>query len=246
MYGLYKYVCDGEVIYIGKSDSSIDMRIDAHAKESKFKPYLSTASIYYTLCKNPAHTTILETYLINKYKPKLNVSMKYEDDLGIEISEPKWELWTNNCDIAYKPKHQSGVKLHGKIWIKNRLDDIEYLRLEIKKLNWLKDILPLYEGLFDFEIKVPFPKGCLFSLRYNDNGDDVFWNISGHSTWNPNDDYSITHFHLAKSDADEVNFWDNYISLIAESIKKNQDGINEIIKKLKINGHMMAQAKGRM
>ena len=38
MYGLYKYVYNGEVVYIGKSDSSIDMRIDAHAKESKFKP----------------------------------------------------------------------------------------------------------------------------------------------------------------------------------------------------------------
>ena len=35
-HGLYKYVCDGEIIYIGKSNSNIDNRIAAHKSECKF------------------------------------------------------------------------------------------------------------------------------------------------------------------------------------------------------------------
>ena len=67
MFGIYKYVYNDEIIYIGKSDNSILNRVNAHVKEAKFKPYLEKAVIYYTECKNSAHTLILETFLINKY-----------------------------------------------------------------------------------------------------------------------------------------------------------------------------------
>ena len=40
--GIYKYVYNGEIIYIGKSDSKggIPNRIYGHSKEEKFQPYL--------------------------------------------------------------------------------------------------------------------------------------------------------------------------------------------------------------
>lgn len=92
---VYKYVCDNEIVYIGKSDYSLMNRICSHKEEPKFRPYIKKSAIYYAEVMNPAMSTILETYLINKYKPELNISMKYAEELGIEIPEPKWELWTN-------------------------------------------------------------------------------------------------------------------------------------------------------
>lgn len=90
---IYKYVYHDDIIYIGKSDSSLIGRIRGHEKENKFKPYLSDSQIYYFTCLNPAETTIYETFLINKYKPVLNVAMKYTHSLTMTISEPKWTIF---------------------------------------------------------------------------------------------------------------------------------------------------------
>lgn len=90
---VYKYVCNGEIIYIGKSDYSLINRLNCHKSEEKFLPYLKKTEIYYAELPNPAMATIFETYLINKYKPKLNESMKYKDEMSIDIPEPKWETW---------------------------------------------------------------------------------------------------------------------------------------------------------
>lgn len=89
-YYIYKYVYDGEVIYVGKTDSDLNARIRSHAAEFKFQKYIDKANIFYYECKNAAHTALLEIYYINKYKPKLNVSMKYDDDLEIYIKDVEW------------------------------------------------------------------------------------------------------------------------------------------------------------
>lgn len=98
---IYKYVFNNEIIYIGKSDHSFEKRIEAHSKEKSFQPYLSKSDIYYFYCNNPAETTIYETYLINKYKPKLNTAMKYEDTCIFEIKEPEWN-WFCQGKFKYK------------------------------------------------------------------------------------------------------------------------------------------------
>ena len=103
-YMVYKYVHDDEIIYVGKTNSNIISRIDYHSAEGKFQPYLENCQIFYGECKNPAHTAILETYLINKYKPILNKSMKYDDNLGIKIEEPTWVLFK---DIRQKREIKS-------------------------------------------------------------------------------------------------------------------------------------------
>lgn len=87
---IYKYVYNGEIIYIGKSDVDLWHRIKGHEKEDKFRPYLKRVKIYYFSCNNPAETTIYETYLINKYKPILNTAMKYYDTIDFNIPEPEW------------------------------------------------------------------------------------------------------------------------------------------------------------
>lgn len=250
MYGLYKYVYNGEVVYIGKSDSSIDKRIDAHAKESKFKPYLDDAVIYYALCKNPAHTTILETYLINKYKPCLNVSMKYEDDLEIEISEPKWKLWKANTVNNHINKNKKLPKPHGQTWIKNQLREISELRARIKALNWLEGMLPNFYGQYDFEIEIPLdierPDDYLnpFCLSIADRPAWCGWNISCEATYTANAKLLKRKF-LHKSDGVEEDFWNKYPVLFKKSRENYQLDINEIIERLRKNGVAMAQAKDK-
>ena len=75
-HGIYKYVYDGEIIYIGKTDRSILGRVRDHAKEAKFLPYLGNAEIYFFHCEDSIQTDIYEKVLINKYKPILNVDCK--------------------------------------------------------------------------------------------------------------------------------------------------------------------------
>ena len=90
MNGVYKYVYENEIIYIGKSDNSIIDRISAHTKEEKFAPYIDKADIYYSPCINSAHTKVVETCLINKYKPILNITDKYEESFDVGFIEPLW------------------------------------------------------------------------------------------------------------------------------------------------------------
>lgn len=90
MNGVYKYVYGNKIIYIGKSDNSIIDRISAHTKEEKFMPYIDKVDIYYSPCINPAHTKVVETCLINKYKPILNVMDKYEESFDVGFIEPSW------------------------------------------------------------------------------------------------------------------------------------------------------------
>lgn len=121
---VYKYVYNNNIIYVGKSDNSLRDRLNCHKKETKFQPYLSKSKIYYAWLANPAMTTILETYLINKYKPKLNVVMKYDYEIPFDIPEPLWKL-LNNSGIQY-------YKYEEKYYpIKNL--DIKFLESQLKR-----------------------------------------------------------------------------------------------------------------
>lgn len=37
---VYRYISDGEIIYIGKTNSSLSDRVYCHSRERKFSPYL--------------------------------------------------------------------------------------------------------------------------------------------------------------------------------------------------------------
>lgn len=90
-HGLYKYVYNGEIIYIGKSNSNIDNRIKAHKSERKFRPYLQKAEIYVCDLPNSTETDILEKILINHYKPKLNGTDNFPGlSDSISFNEPSW------------------------------------------------------------------------------------------------------------------------------------------------------------
>jgi excinuclease UvrABC nuclease subunit len=127
--GIYKYVYNNKIIYIGKSDSSIYNRIKTHINEDKFQPYLKECKIYYFVTSNPAETKVYETYLIDKYKPILNVIDKYVDGACVfNIPEPNWILYEEKIFKQINPSKKQNVSniKH----IKNN-NDIEF---ELKSL----------------------------------------------------------------------------------------------------------------
>ncbi len=77
-YGVYKYVYrhNKEIIYVGYTSASsrkgIIERVECHAKESKFKPFLKDTDIYFISLRNNVEAKAIESILINQYKPILN------------------------------------------------------------------------------------------------------------------------------------------------------------------------------
>ena len=152
---IYKYVFKGQIIYIGKSDKSFEKRIYGHSKEEKFQPYLKETRIYYFYCKNPAETTIYETYLINKYKPILNKSMKYFETMGFDIPEPDWK--------EFKPKFEDkNSAFHGFVLIDYLMEN-KYIKPSLKpysftmqyKPEWynsLKELNKLFKSLNNYSL----------------------------------------------------------------------------------------------
>lgn len=101
--GIYKYVCNGEIIYIGKANSKrgIPGRIYDHSKEDKFEPYLDKCKIYYIPLPTSAEVDGCEPLLINKYKPILNSQFNYSNKpiIDVESQLPEWKDYSKalNC-----------------------------------------------------------------------------------------------------------------------------------------------------
>jgi hypothetical protein len=106
--GVYKYVNhDGEIIYIGKTDSTngYKQRIARHSRETKFQPWLNSCSIYVCDCANTTEAKLIESCLINKYKPILNVTDKRKGNTSkIKIDTLNWEAWDLYKNQAKEPK----------------------------------------------------------------------------------------------------------------------------------------------
>ena len=105
--GLYKYVYNGEIIYIGMSTNSIQERIYNHSKEEKFQPYLKQSKIYVLPMENKVEIRSCEALLINKYKPILNVvdAQSVGCSIDIEASLSEWEPF-----VKKEPKQRKSTK----------------------------------------------------------------------------------------------------------------------------------------
>lgn len=158
MFGIYKYVYDGEVIYIGKSDNSILNRVNGHAKEMKFQPYLDKAIIYYTVYENAAQTDFYESYFINKYKPKLNVAKMFDGNIGVDIPEPEWHLLSELKEIEKKEKTKKVAVFKTQKAYERRIEMIKEKKRHIENLKWLESFLPRFYGLYDIEFSVDYTK----------------------------------------------------------------------------------------
>lgn len=103
---VYKYVLNGEIIYIGKT-RDLKTRISTHGHagdniEKQFWEEINAAEVYYMKFPNGYMSDMAETILINKHKPKCNKAKLIDgfDRLRINMSEHD-EDW-----IPYRLKHK--------------------------------------------------------------------------------------------------------------------------------------------
>lgn len=89
----YLYDKDKNLIYIGKS-VNLASRVVTSMRERKAKFFK------YSVIKNESNMNLYEVYLICKYKPLLNSACKSEDELTIELEEPK--ISEEYCEITYQ------------------------------------------------------------------------------------------------------------------------------------------------
>lgn len=152
---VYKYVYDGEIVYIGKNDTNLETRINQHKLEEKFKPYLK-ADIYYIELANSIMSDVVESELIRRYKPKLNVA-KMSDWSGLEFAEPEWKL--------FKPMRKKTVNLSRKNKTTSNRPSRKDIRIKTCELMskyycaWiLENISKVVESEEYYEIKIPISK----------------------------------------------------------------------------------------
>lgn len=125
---VYKYVSDGKIIYIGKCDREIYKRIEEHKREKKFKPFQGNVQIYYASVANSTMSDVVESELIRRYKPELNVA-KMSDWAGIEFVEPEWKLLTEE-EVKKEKKGKKKKPLTTK-QIENRLKETKEIEVAL-------------------------------------------------------------------------------------------------------------------
>ena len=85
-YFIYKYVKDGEVIYLGKTKRALNKRINEHKKDLP-----DGCDIYYFECESESDMNIAELFLIDKYKPLYNKDCNSsETQTSYSFAEPTW------------------------------------------------------------------------------------------------------------------------------------------------------------
>lgn len=128
---VYKYSHpDYEWLYVGKADSTIKERVKAHRKEHKFKPFLNGVKIYYIELDNKAQSKFVESYLIDKYKPYLNKTDKYEGESPFILNLPEWKIYENS--LTYEKSNKNLIENE---WDKSN-KEIERLKKEIENIKF--------------------------------------------------------------------------------------------------------------
>ena len=127
---VYKYVFNGEIIYIGKCDSDLDQRLAQHGKpgdniEKKYWDDINASDIYYCTLANATMSDVVESELINRHKPKCNTAKKSDWD-GLELPEPKWKKYDNPKKVPFVKKGKDLTKISNTQLKKIVLENLQY------------------------------------------------------------------------------------------------------------------------
>lgn len=88
---VYKYQKpSGEIVYIGKTNSSLKARIEAHRSEPEFAMHLGECEIYCAKLSNDVETDAVEALLIQKYSPKINKVFRRDTPGNVDIGNLTW------------------------------------------------------------------------------------------------------------------------------------------------------------
>lgn len=92
---VYKFVLNGEVIYVGKSDTNSFSRIEQHGKSGdniakKYWDELNTSDVWYYCLPTKTMCDVVESELIRRLKPKCNKAKKRVEWQGLIFPEFAW------------------------------------------------------------------------------------------------------------------------------------------------------------
>ena len=97
---VYKYVYAGEVIYVGKTDENLEIRLSQHGKAGDNIPQegwneINNSIVYYSKLLSKHDTDIYESELIRRYKPRYNKA-KTSEWSGVDLPELNWSVFNKN------------------------------------------------------------------------------------------------------------------------------------------------------
>ena len=133
---VYKYVFNGEIIYIGKCDSDLDQRLRKHGKSGdninkKYWDDINASDVYYCTLANATMSDVVESELINRYKPKCNTA-KISNWDELELPEPKWKKYNKPKKILFVKKGKDLTKTdETKELIKTLQNTVESLKQQL-------------------------------------------------------------------------------------------------------------------
>lgn len=94
IYYVYRYLGkDNEVLYVGITERELHFRIKQHESDKNGLPE-AFKEIEFAVVNTYTDMIIYELYLINKYKPKFNVSDKFVDNFSYDLPELKWKSYS--------------------------------------------------------------------------------------------------------------------------------------------------------
>lgn len=147
-YFVYKYLYDGDVIYVGKTDD-LKRRVMEHASgqglEEKFLPYLDKCDIYFHECGNEVEMSALERLLINQYKPRLNV-IDVHNGLSTVLIEVEWLYYISLPD-ANRDTIEREMMLCQRNILSNETRIQTYHKEQAALQDKMQRLLPFYQYL---------------------------------------------------------------------------------------------------
>ena len=154
---LYQYIHpEYGHLYCGRT-SNLNKRIYEHNNCEKdnisreYENLLHESIIFYIKLQNKAQAIAAEAYCIDKYKPFLNKSLKYDDGKSsdpiesmLEMKFPKWEIYNpqnlklNENLVKINEEQENIIKeiSNTENDIRNKKRDLAELKHDLKKLNY--------------------------------------------------------------------------------------------------------------
>lgn len=172
---VYKYVLDGEIIYIGKNNTNLIDRINQHTIEKKFQEN-ADAVVYYAELKNSVESGTMELLLINKYKPKLNIA-SVQEGLSIDFTEPEWKLY-NPRDFKREDRLSEPFPPVPALAVPEWIKDANPAFAMRYKESWKKfayGTCRLCGATTPFLAGIDWSDGFTKSFCYHDNDDERGW-----------------------------------------------------------------------
>lgn len=152
-------------LYCGRT-SDLDRRIYAHNNletdniPRKYEKLLRESVIMFVELKNKAQGVAVEAYCIDRFKPFLNISLKYNDedtdfsDFQIKMQLPKWKMYDEktstykNCLMDINKENNELIKAidlakkdinQNKKILENKNFELRKIKYEIEHINFVND-----------------------------------------------------------------------------------------------------------